>query len=102
MIVELTEIFKTDKYTEEGKLQSPHALRQVFVNPQHVVCLREDSVYKSLLLEGRLVEGLDKEQSFTRLYLNRGQAGIDLIVVGLPSVIQEKLGLPSEKQLLKG
>ena len=48
------------------------------------------------------MEDLDENQSFTKIYLNRGQAGIDLVVVGMPGNIQEKLGLTSEKQLLKG
>jgi len=102
MIIKLTEILRANKYTNEGKSGSPYILRQIFINSQHVVCLREDEHYRQLLSEGRLVEDLSQNQSFTKIYLNRGQAGIDLTVVGSPSVIQEKLGLTLEKQLLKG
>ena len=102
MIVELTEVLRASKYTSEGTLKNPYILKQIYINPQHVVCLREDEVYNRLLLEGRLMENMDKNQSFTKIYLNRGQAGIDLTVVGSPSSIQEKLGLTSEKQLLRG
>ena len=48
------------------------------------------------------MDEIDRNQSFTKIYLNRGQAGIDLTVVGSPSSVQEKLGLASEKQLLRG
>lgn len=102
MVVELIEVLRTNKYTGEGTLKDPYILRKIYVNSQHVVCLREDEHYKQLLSEGRLMDEIDRNQSFTKIYLNRGQAGIDLTVVGSPSSVQEKLGLASEKQLLRG
>ena len=41
-------------------------------------------------------------KDISKIYLNRGQSGIDLIVVGSPPTIQEKLGLSLNKQLLRG
>tara|TARA_Y100000310_G_C20256523_1_gene611583 strand:- start:95 stop:394 length:300 start_codon:yes stop_codon:yes gene_type:complete len=99
MITRLTEIVK-DKNISENK-QSSYALREVFVNSEHVVCLREDFIFAKLLTEGQLMEDLDSRQAFTKVYLNRGQSGIDLTVVGSPGTIQEKLGL-DKPQLLKG
>ena len=88
---------------ENGSLSKEnYALREVFVNPAHVVCLREDKAYKKLLSEDELIDDLDENQSFTRVYLNRGHAGIELTVVGEPSSVQEKLGLATQKQLLRG
>ena len=101
MVVKLTEIYKDNKFSEDGRLTNSSSLREIFINPEHVVCLREDKIYKRLLSEDRLGE-LDKRQIFTRVYLNRGQSGIDLVVVGTPGSIQEKLGINSSKQLLKG
>jgi hypothetical protein len=101
MVVKLTEIYKDNRYSEDGRLTDSFSLREIFVNPEHVVCLREDETYNRLLSEGRL-GALDKRQIITRVYLNRGQSGIDLIVVGEPTAIQEKLGLGSNKQLLRG
>ena len=91
MIVKLTEVY--EKGTE-------YSFREIFVNPEHIVCLREDEKYKRLLLENQLGD-LNKNQTFTRVYMNRGQSGIDVVVVGEPSHIQEKLGLAT-KQLLRG
>jgi len=103
MIIKLTEIMKTSRFmNSEGLLSTDdYVLKEVFINPKHVVCLREDKVYKKLLMEDRLMENLDKEQRFTRVYLDRGQAGIEMTVIGSPSSIQEKIGSVT-KQLLRG
>ena len=101
MVVKLTEVYKNNKFSEDGTMTDAFSLREIFINPEHIVCLREDEIYNRLLSEGRL-GALDKRQVLTRVYLNRGQSGIDLVVVGDPSVIQEKLGLNSSKQLLRG
>ena len=100
MIIKLTEIAK-DKNYNVSNLEENFVLREVFINPEHVVCLREDNVYKRLLSEGKLMSGLNVEQCFTRVYLNRGQAGIEMTVVGSPSSVQEKIG-SNDKQLLRG
>ena len=96
MIVKLTEIYETGK----GHSAPAYSYREVFVNPEHIVCLREDEKYKRLLMENHLGE-LNKSQAFTRIYMNRGQSGIDVVVIGEPSYVQEKLGL-AVKQLLRG
>lgn len=100
MVVKLIEIFRHNRLAE-GKLATrQYALREIFINPEHVVYLREDETYKKILEEGFL-EDIDDRQAFTKIYLNRGQMGIDLVVVGSPSIVQEKLGL-NKQQLLKG
>mgnify|MGYP005814158661 FL=1 len=100
MVVKLIEIFRHNRLSE-GKLATrQYALREIFINPEHVVYLREDETYKKILEEGFL-EDIDDRQAFTKIYLNRGQMGIDLVVVGSPSIVQEKLGL-NKQQLLKG
>ena len=47
MIVKLTEVYETNKDTTGSK----YSFREVFVNPEHIVCLREDEKYKRLLSE---------------------------------------------------
>tara|TARA_Y100001963_G_C6629694_1_gene375706 strand:- start:206 stop:496 length:291 start_codon:yes stop_codon:yes gene_type:complete len=96
VIVRLTEIYESGR----GHSAPAYSFRDIFINPEHVVCLREDEKYKILLMENKLGE-LSKNQTFTKVYMNRGQSGIDVIVVGEPSHIQEKLGLAT-KQLLRG
>ena len=100
MVVKLVEI-----YQDSGRLGDfsgkSYKLREVFINPEHVVCLRDETRFKTLLNEGNLPEGLDKRQEFTRIYMNRGQLGLDVIVVGCPQAVEEKIN-KAKKILLKG
>ena len=76
-------------------------LREIFINPKHVVAVRPDDRMRKMLNEGYLPEDMDKRQGFTKLYLDRGQSGIDLTVVGEASIVSRKLGV-HQKELLKG
>lgn len=89
------------KLTEIYKIHSEYRLRELYVNPQHVVAMREDERVATMLGEGVLPENLDHRQDFTKLYIDRGHTGIDVTVIGDLDFIREKLGLTS-KSLLKG
>ena len=91
-MVELVEVYN---------LHNEYHVREVYVNPKHVVAMRQDSRMMSLLQEGRLPEDLDNRQNFTRLYLDRGHTGIDITVVGDTATLKEKFGLDA-RSLLKG
>ena len=105
MIIKLTEISRSDVHIsniESANKMGKYYLREIFINPDHVICLREDKIFDRKLQEGDLGDILDQRQSFTRVYMNRGQSGLDVVVVGPPGQIQEKLGLKNNKELLKG
>tara|TARA_Y100000310_G_scaffold77027_1_gene73504 strand:- start:15489 stop:15794 length:306 start_codon:yes stop_codon:yes gene_type:complete len=92
MIVKLTEVIKNSS----GVAKSPgdnrtYSLREVYVNPEHVVCVREDIRHLQLLKAGALPEELDENHKFSHVIMQRGQSGIDLIVVGEPKYIEKKL-----------
>tara|TARA_R110002020_G_scaffold135087_6_gene301711 strand:+ start:2550 stop:2837 length:288 start_codon:yes stop_codon:yes gene_type:complete len=76
-------------------------LREIFINPKHVVAVRPDDRMRKMLNEGYLPEDIDKRQGFTKVYIDRGQSGIDITVVGDAGIISQKLGI-FEKNLLKG
>tara|TARA_R100000808_G_C2134649_1_gene143154 strand:- start:1147 stop:1449 length:303 start_codon:yes stop_codon:yes gene_type:complete len=99
MIISLVEVFENTRVHSNQRSRS-FDLREVFINPEQVVCLREDTQYNSLLVENKLPSGINKEQRFTRIHLNRGQSGIDVVVVGSPSQIQKKI-FTSELKVLK-
>jgi hypothetical protein len=104
MIVRLTEVVTTHELARKGintDSKREFTLREVYVNPDQVVCLREDERMARLLLEGTLPAGLDSRQGFTRIHMNRGNTGLDIVVVGHPDNIEEKI-FSSERQLLKG
>ena len=76
-------------------------IREVYINPTHVVCMYDDPSMVRKLNEGYLPNDMDKRQSFTRLRLNQGQSLYQITVVGNMGVISEKLGLPvDQRQLL--
>lgn len=88
------------RLVEVVKQLEQYVLREVFINPTHVVSLREDGPMKNLLSEGQLPEGLNEHQSFTRLVLDKGTVGLELIVVGPPALIESKL--KGSKMVLNG
>jgi hypothetical protein len=93
MLINLTEVV-------EDQMSKTYTLREVTINPSHVVAVREDSNAKNALHEGRMTEGLRKDQQFSRLVIGAGQYGMNIVVVGSPLMIQEKLN--NTKTLLKG
>jgi len=105
MLVTLVEVVELKRNysqtTSENKKGATYSLREVTVNPSHVVCLREDTNMSQRLDEGRLPQDVDRRQQFTRVYLDRGQSGLDLTVVGSMIQTQEKLGL-NRTELLHG
>ena len=107
MITKLTEIYEHDSAStnlpsNQANGKRKYALRDVFVNAAHVVCLRSEVNIKRQINEDRvfLVEGnLKPAQEFTRVYLDRGQTGIDIVVLGAPTQVESFL---AKKNLLKG
>ncbi len=90
-MIQLVEVIKNSRAYE---------LREVFVNPSHVVMLREDYTTRSAINEGKALEGIDPRQKYTRVTVHNGSTGSQFIVVGAPGVIETKL--KSGKQLLNG
>jgi len=89
------------KFVEIVRDMNNFSLREVFINPAHVVSMREDNFMKQHLREGRLPSDLDLRQDFTKIVLNKGATGQELIVVGLPSLVESKLK-GGTKELLNG
>ena len=86
---------------EIHKVLGVYKLREVYVNPKHVVAMRHDDRMAGVLQEGLLPPDLDERQSFTKLYIDRGHTGIDITVVGGLHIVKEKLGIDN-RSLLKG
>ncbi len=89
------------KLVEVHETSNGHTLREVYVNPKHVVSLREDIRLRKKLKEGHMPSGLDDEHAFKRRTLGKGFSGLEIVVVGSPSVIETKLKSPS-RELLHG
>ena len=103
MIVKLVEIYEDNMASFASRELAPrqYSLREVFVNPEHVVLLRPDLQFNKKSDKVLMPEGLRSEQEFTIIYINKGHSGLEIIVVGEPSAIEEKLNV-ANKRILKG
>ena len=96
MLVKLTEVCSNGAVTTDKR----YTLREIFVNPKHVVMIREEKRMKELNEVGKVATGLDNNHRFSKLTINRGQSGTEIIVVGDPEMVENSL--KSGKQLLRG
>jgi hypothetical protein len=96
MLIKLTEVCHNSALTT----QQNYTLREVFVNPEHVVMIREEARMRQLNEQGMLPEGLSDAHRFTKLTINRGHTGTEIVVVGAPDVVESSLNV--KQQLLKG
>ena len=97
MLVKLTEICQRNTLTSS---KQEYTLRDVFVNPEHVVMNREDAHLSRLNESSSLMRGMNSDDKFTKLTINRGQTGTEIVVVGGPQLVEQKL--QQNKQLIKG
>ena len=103
MLIKLVEVKQdsdSKKFTNEK--EKKYFLSEVFVNPEHIVCMREDTFLEQQFTESKQLfpKDLDSRQNFTRLNLLRGQFGIDIAVVGSPKIISDTIN--KNKKILTG
>ena len=95
-LVKLTEVCHNSTLTT----QQDYTLREVFVNPEHVVMIREEARMRQLNEQGEVPADLNGAHQFTKLTINRGHTGTEIVVVGAPSIIETTLN--QQKTLLRG
>ena len=96
MLVKLTEVCGTGAVTTGRR----YSLREVFVNPEHVVMVREEHQMKNLNEQGMLTEGLNKEHRFSKITIDKGTTGTEIVVIGDPMTVESALNTRS--YVLKG
>jgi hypothetical protein len=101
VLIKLVEVFKNGSYNDDGSIKPRYSLRETYINPNHVVCMREEGDLNIGDSESAIISELDPKQEFTKIHINRGQTGLDITVVGSLSVVQEKM-VVQRKELLKG
>ena len=113
MLINLIEIYEDSRVIKEAKsfgrqITKQYLLREISINPAHLISVREELALTKSLIESNesgkcsFPAGLDYRQKFTKLCLQRGNFGWDLIVVGDLNQIREKLNINSRKVLLNG
>ena len=101
MLVKLTEVYGnsgTASYLSSGKTYS---LREIYINPKHVVMIRESNAIRKLNEAGEISSELDKNHRFSKITVNRGSGNTDFVVVGAPEHVGQTLN-KNQKQLLRG
>ena len=96
MLVKLTEVCGTGAVTTGRR----YSLREVFVNPEHVVMVREEHQMKNLNEQGILTEGLNKDHRFSKITIDKGTTGTEIVVIGDPMTVESALNTRS--YVLKG
>tara|TARA_B100000287_G_scaffold18789_1_gene18811 strand:- start:1344 stop:1634 length:291 start_codon:yes stop_codon:yes gene_type:complete len=96
MLVKLTEVCNNGAVTTNKH----YTLREVFINPEHVIMIREEKRMKELNENGMIASQLDTAHQFSKLTINRGNTGTEIVVVGSPTIIENRL--QKGKQLLRG
>ena len=87
MLVKLTEVVNNGAVTTGVK----YTLREVMINPEHVNMIREDHRMSVLNEQGAIADGLSDEHTFSKLTINRGHSGSDIIVIGSPAIVEKQL-----------
>jgi hypothetical protein len=62
--------------------------------------VREEQRLKQINEQNRLVDGLDSDHRFSKLTIDKGNTGTEIVVVGGPDTIESIL--KKQKQLLRG
>jgi len=78
---------------------SRYELRQIYVNPEHIVALVDHILGSPVLNEANAPPGLDKRIQFTKMLIDKGKENFEIIVVGCPAMVEKKF---TQRQLLKG
>ena len=92
MLVTLVEVVEERQgiHNKRRRGRSKHSLREVTVNPSHVVCLRR-FCHVSALGRNQTAQRHGFTSAIYKVYLDRGQSGLDLTVVGSLQQVQERL-----------
>ena len=77
-----------------------YGLSVVYINPRHIVSIRENVQMRQSLLENKMKLGLHNQAEFTDIVLSEGARAKSITVIGSPSEVQSKFF--NVKKILKG
>jgi hypothetical protein len=100
MIVKLKEVYRNNSPTASPINKMKYTLRDIFVNPEHIIYIRQNPSMSKRLEEG-MIDGIGNKntEEFCTISLSRGQLGTDIVVVGNVDEINDRL---AGKGLLHG
>ena len=101
MLVKLTEVYGNSGAASYLSNKKIYSLREIYINPKHVVMIREANAIRKLNEAGQISSELDKSHRFSKITVNRGSGNADFVVVGAPEHVGQTLN-KNQKQLLRG
>ncbi len=87
MLVKLTEVCANGAVTTSQQ----YTLREILINPEHVIMIREEARMRNLNEQNLLAAGLNPDHGFSKLTINKGHTGTDIVVVGAPEIVEQQL-----------
>lgn len=91
MLIKLTTIHEEIINFNSAQGQKKYVIQEIFINPFHIVSLKEDLQYVELHVKGYLPDGFSKNQKFTRIAINRGNMGEEFTAIGDLSGLAKKI-----------
>ena len=87
-------IMLTEVYKKGSKLlnETEFSLREILVNPNNVLIVREDEKTEGDFRNGRLPADLDERQKFTKIHLNSLNNNSITVVGDMVSVCKRLMG----------
>ena len=95
MLIRLTEVYGNGVIASNPT----YTLREVFVNPEHVVFIRHMDSESTVRLTEALRESSPRVKNLSLISVNRGSVGEDIIVAGSVEEINRKLNENSAMDL---
>ena len=83
------------------KFLLPDWIQNIYLNPEHIIFMSEDVPFKQDLIEGKINLGLDENISFTKIKINENSGFSEIVVVGSPDIVENKIFNNSKRRLLK-
>ena len=85
----------------ERAVNGAYTLKEVLINPKHILMVTEAPTWRRRLSEGVLPTGLHPETSFSRLILADSNLNREMVIIGTPTEIENKVS-HTAKRLLRG
>jgi len=83
MFMKLIEMYEEIYHHSKAEGIKKFSMREVVINPDYIVTIRADTILEKYLRDNpSFADGLQKEQKFTRISLNKGNSGQEVVVIG--------------------
>ena len=86
-----TAVVARDLQDNSPHVKKEYSLSDIWVNPRTILYFHADDAMAEENKQSPLMEGLDREHSFTRLYVSESGFARQLTVVGDPSIINNEI-----------